>query len=181
MILEKQDIKIEKGKITTFVSERCSGMSTLLCEYATDFLKNNDGNVLIISHSTQSAKHTYEKLLNVFDDKTRVKYSSIDNASSKLHGQHYGMIIYDCPDIMNENKLWHLAYLMSLGSPKIIIGITWENIAFTKDVNKLIRKNFTNNSNYAYFMTVTYTGKQLFYEIENSDTEELKEEFYGYY
>ena len=53
---------------------------------------------------------------------------------------------------------------------------TWENIAFDKQVNKTIKKMFTNESDYAYYLTASYLGKTMFYEIENTKWEDLKEE-----
>ena len=78
-MLTRDYIKIEEGKITTLVGERCCGMSSLLCEYANEYLKNNDGNVLIISHSIESAKHTMEKLVSLGCDKIRIKCMAISN------------------------------------------------------------------------------------------------------
>ena len=99
------EIKIENGKITTIVSERQSGMSTLLCKYATDFLKNNNGNVLILSWTRDCAKATRNILLTMYNDKERVVYRSVKRIPDILCGTNYGMIIYDCPDIRDENNL----------------------------------------------------------------------------
>ena len=41
-MVTRDSIKIEEGKITTLVGERCCGMTSLLCEYVDEFLKNND-------------------------------------------------------------------------------------------------------------------------------------------
>lgn len=175
-MIYKEQIKIEEGKITTLVSERCNGMSTLLCEYADEYLKNNDGNVLIISHSTEGAKHTMEKLVSLGCDKARIKYMAISNLIHGLIGENYGIIIYDCPDIHDSENINHLSLLRNQLNSKIIIGITWENIAFDKQVNKTIKKIFTNESDYAYYLSTTCIGRTLFYEIENNKLEDLKEE-----
>lgn len=175
-MIYKNEIKIEEGKITTLVSERCNGMSTLLCEYANEFLKNNDGKVLIISHSIESAKHTIEKLVSLECDKIRLKYMAASNLIHGLIAENYGMIIYDCPDIRDSENINHLLLLRSQSKSKIIIGITWENIAFDKQVNKTIKKIFTNESDYAYYLSTTCIGRTLFYEIENTKFEDLKEE-----
>lgn len=175
-ILTRDYIKIEEGKITTFVGERCCGMSTLLCEYANEYLKNNDGNVLIVSHSIESAKHTMEKLLSLGCDRARIKYMTISNLIHGLIGKNYGMIIYDCPDIRDSENVNYLSLLRNQLKSKIIIGITWENIAFDKQVNKFIKKIFTNESDYAYYLSTTCIGCTLFYEIENTKLEDYKEE-----
>ena len=175
-MLTRDYIKIEEGKITTFVGERCCGMSTLLCEYANEYLKNNDGNVLIVSHSIESAKHTMEKLVSLGCDKIRIKYMVISNLIHGLIGENYGMIIYDCPDIRDSENVNYLSLLRNQLKSKIIIGITWENIAFDKQVNKFIKKIFTNESNYAYYLSTTCIGCTLFYEIENTKLEDYKEE-----
>lgn len=172
----KKEIKIEEGKITTFVGERCCGMSTLLCEYANEYLKNNDGNVLIVSHSIESANHTMEKLVSLGCDKIRIKCMTISNLIHGLIGENYGMIIYDCPDIRDSENANYLPLLHNQLKSKIIIGITWENIAFDKQVNKFIKKIFTNESDYAYYLSTTCIGRTLFYEIENTKLEDLKEE-----
>jgi hypothetical protein len=175
-MLIRDYIKIEEGKITTLVSERCNGMSTLLCEYADEYLKNNDGNVLIVSHSTEGAKHTMEKLVSLGCDKTRIKYMAISNLIHGLIGENYGIIIYDCPDIRDSENVNYLSLLRIQSKSKIIIGITWENIAFNKQANKTIKKIFTNESDYAYYLSTTCIGRTLFYEIENTKLEDLKEE-----
>lgn len=175
MIYKKQ-IKIEEGKITTFVGERCCGMSTLLYEYANEYLKNNDGNVLIVSHSMESAKHTMEKLLLLGCDRTRIKCMPVSLLSNGLIAQDYGMIIYDCPDIRDCENVNYLSFLRTQSKSKIIIGITWENIAFDKQIHKAIKKIFTNESDYAYYLTHTCLGNTMFYEIENTKLEDLKEE-----
>ena len=175
-MIYKKEAKIEEGKITTFVGERCCGMSTLLCEYANEYLKNNDGNVLIVSHSIESAKHTMEKLLSLGCDRARIKYMTISNLIHGLIGENYGMIIYDCPDIRDSENINHLLLLRNQLKSKIIIGITWENIAFDKQVNKIIKKIFTNESDYAYYLSTTCIGRTLFYKIENTKLEDYKEE-----
>jgi ABC-type branched-subunit amino acid transport system ATPase component len=175
MILKNQ-VKIEEGKITTLVGERCCGMTSLLCEYVDKFLKNNDGEVLIISYSIESVKHTMEKLVSLGCDGTRIDISSASNLMNNLIGTKYGMIIYDCPDIRDSENVNYLSLLRHQTNSKIIIGITWENIAFDKQVNKTIKKMFTNESDYAYYLTASYLGKTMFYEIENTKWEDLKEE-----
>ena len=175
MIYKKQ-IKIEEGKITTLVSERCCGMSSLLCEYANEYLKNNNGNVLIVSHSMESAKHTMEKLISLGCDRARIKCKSVTLLSNGLIAQDYGMIIYDCPDIRDSENVNYLSLLRTQTKSKIIIGVTWENITFDKQVNKTIKKIFTNESDYAYYLSTTCIGHTLFYEIENTKLEDLKEE-----
>lgn len=169
-------IKIEEGKITTLVGERCCGMSSLLCEYANEYLKNNNGNVLIVSHSIESAKHTMEKLLSLGCDRTRIKYELVKFLSNGLIAQDYGMIIYDCPDIRDSENVSYLSLLHIQSKSKIIIGITWENIAFDKQIHKAIKKIFTNESDYAYYLSTTCIGRTLFYEIENTKLEDYKEE-----
>lgn len=151
-------------------------MSTLLCEYANEYLKNNDGNVLIVSHSIESAKHTMEKLVSLGCDKIRIKYMTISNLIHDLIGENYGMIIYDCPDIRDSKNANYLSLLRNQLKSKIIIGITWENIAFDKQVNNFIKKIFTNESDYAYYLSTTCIGRTLFYEIENTKLEDYKEE-----
>lgn len=180
-MIQERDIKIENGKITTFVSERCTGMSTLLCQYAADFLKNNDKKVLIVSHTALSAKHTCEILLSIIKDKARVDYMSINEAFHKMCFDNYEIIIYDCPDIMNEDNVLYINFLSGLRLPKIIIGITWENIAFDKDINKIIRRKYVNLSNYSYFFSHTCGDRKLFYEIKNDIIDDLIEDFYGFY
>lgn len=175
-MIYKKEAKIEEGKITTFVGERCCGMSTLLCEYANEYLKNNDGNVLIISHSIESAKHTMEKLVSLGCDKIRIKCMAISNLIHGLDGENYGMIIYDCPDIRDSENVNYLSLLRNQLKSKIIIGITWENITFDRQVNKTIKKIFTNESDYAYYLSTTCIGRTLFYEIENTKLEDYKEE-----
>ena len=175
-MIYKKDVKIEEGKITTFVGERCCGMSTLLCEYANEYLKNNNGNILIVSHSTESTKHTMEKLISLGCDRARIEYKLVTLLSNGLIGQDYGMIIYDCPDIRDSENVNYLSLLRIQSKSKIIIGITWENIAFDKQVNKIIKKVFTNESDYAYYLSITCIGRTLFYEIENTKLEDYKEE-----
>lgn len=175
MIYKKQ-IKIEEGKITTLVGERCCGMSSLLCEYADEYLKNNDGIVLIISHSIESAKHTMEKLVSLGCNKFRIKYMTISNLIHGLIVENYGMIIYDCPDIRDSENINHLLLLHTQSNSKIIIGVTWENIAFDKKVNETIKKIFINESDYAYYLSTTCIGRTLFYEIENTKLEDSKDE-----
>ena len=175
-MIYKKEIKIEEGKITTFVGERCCGMSTLLCEHANEYLKNNDGNVLIVSHSIESAKHTMEKLLSLGCDRARIKYMTISNLIHGLIGENYGMIIYDCPDIRDSENVNYLSLLRNQLKSKIIIGITWENIAFDKQIHKAIKKYFTNESDYAYYVAHTCLGKTMFYEIENTKLEDLIDE-----
>lgn len=178
-MIDKKDIKIEEGKITTFVGERCCGMSTLLCEYANEYLKNNNGNVLIVSHSMESAKHTMKKLISLGCDRTRIKCKLVTLLSNGLIAKDYGMIIYDCPDIRDNENVNYLSLLRIQSKSKIIIGITWENIAFDKQVNKNIKKMFTNESDYAYYLSTTCIGRTLFYEIENTKIEDYKEEIKG--
>lgn len=175
-MLTRDYIKIEEGKITTLVGERCCGMSSLLCEYANEYLKNNDGNVLIVSYSMESAKHTMEKLISLGCDRTRIKCKSVTLLSNGLIAQDYGMIIYDCPDIRDSENVNYLSLLRTQTKSKIIIGVTWENITFDKQVNKTIKKIFTNESDYAYYLSTTCIGRTLFYEIENTKLEDLKEE-----
>jgi hypothetical protein len=175
-MLTRDYIKIEEGKITTLVSERCNGMSTLLCEHANEYLKNNDGNVLIVSYSMESAKHTMEKLTSLGCDRTRIKCKSVTLLSNGLIAQDYGMIIYDCPDIRDSENVNYLSLLRTQTKSKIIIGITWENIAFDKQIHKAIKKIFTNESDYAYYVTYTCLGKTMFYEIKNTKLEDYKEE-----
>lgn len=175
MILKNQ-IKIEEGKITTLVGERCCGMTSLLCEYVDEFLKNNDGNVLVISYSIESVKHTMEKLVSLGCDRTRIDISSTSNLINNLNDAKYGMIIYDCPNIRDSENINYLILLHRQMKSKIIIGITWENIAFDKQVNKTIKKMFINESDYAYYLSPTCIGRTLFYEIENTKWEDLKEE-----
>lgn len=175
-MVTRDSIKIEEGKIITYVGERCCGMSTLLCEHANEYLKNNDGNVLIISYSMESAKHTMEKLISLGCDRVRIKCKSVTLLSNGLIAQDYGMIIYDCPDIRDSENVNYLSLLRIQTKSKIIIGITWENIAFDKQIHKAIKKIFTNESDYAYYVTHTCLGKTMFYEIENTKLEDYKEE-----
>lgn len=146
-----EEIKIEIGKITTLVSERQSGMSTLLCKYATDFLENNDGNILILSWTRDCAKATRNILLTMYNNKERVVYGSVKRIPDILCGTNYGMIIYDCPNIRDEKNIDYIEYLKQYAS-KIIIGITSENALFTLETNKNF-KEMINLSDYAYYLT----------------------------
>ena len=58
----------------------------------------------------------------------------------------------------------------------MMILIFYFSIAFDKQIHKAIKKIFTNESDYAYYLTHTCLGNTMFYEIENTKLEDYKEE-----
>ena len=169
-------IKIEEGKITTLVGERCCGMSSLLCEYANEYLKNNDCKILILSDYMVGAMSLRNSLLFLDNDKSRIECKTTTDLMMGLVSKTYGMIIFDSPNIFNIENLSNMMLLRSQLKSKIIVGVTWENIAFDKKVNKIIKSYFTNRSDYAYYISPTWAGPMV-YEIENTLCEDIKNEF----
>ena len=175
-MLTRDYIKIEEGKITTLVGERCCGMSSLICEYANEYLKNNDGKILIISNHIIEAMSLRNSLLFLDNNKSRIECKTTTDLLMGLVSKTYGMIIFDSPNIFNIENLSNMILLRSQLKSKIIVGITWENIAFDKRVNKIIKSHFTNRSDYAYYISPTWAGPMI-YEIENTLCEDTKDEF----
>lgn len=174
-MIYKKDIKIEEGKITTFVGERCCGMSSLLCEYANEYLKNNDGKILILSNNMVEAMNLRNSLLFLDNNKSRIECKTTTDLLMSLVSKTYGMIIFDTPNIFDIENLNNIMILRSQLKSKIIVGITWDNIAFDKRVNKIIKSHFTNRSDYAYYISPTWAGPMI-YEIENTLCEDIKNE-----
>ena len=174
-MLTRDYIKIEEGKITTLVGERCCGMSSLLCEYADEYLKNNDGKILISSNNMVGAMSLRNSLLFLNNNKSRIECKTTTDLMMNLVNKTYGMIIFDTPDIFDIENYSNMMLLRSQLKSKIIVGITWENIAFDKRVNKIIKSHFTNRSDYAYYISPTWAGPMI-YEIENTLYEDTKDE-----
>lgn len=174
-MLTRDYIKIEEGKITTLVGERCCGMSSLLCEYANEYLKNNDGKILILSNNMVGAMALRNSLLFRGNNKSRIECKTTTDLMMNLVSKTYGMIIFDTPDIFDKENYSNMMLLRSQLKSKIIVGITWENIAFDKRVNKIIKSHFTNRSDYAYYISPTWAGPMI-YEIENTLYEDTKDE-----
>lgn len=174
-MLTRDYIKIEEGKITTLVGERCCGMSSLLCEYANEYLKNNDGKILILSNNMVGAMSLRNSLLFRGNNKSRIECKTTTDLMMNLVSKTYGMIIFDTPDIFDIENYSNMMLLRSQLKSKIIVGITWENIAFDKRVNKIIKSHFTNRSDYAYYISPTWAGPMI-YEIENTLYEDTKDE-----
>ena len=174
-MLTRDYIKIEEGKITTLVGERCCGMSSLLCEYANEYLKNNDGKILILSNNMVGAMSLRNSLLFRGNNKSRIECKTTTDLMMNLVSKTYGMIIFDTPDIFDIENYSNMMLLRSQLKSKIIVGITWENIAFDKRVNKIIQSYFTNRSDYAYYISPTWAGPMI-YEIENTLYEDTKDE-----
>ena len=174
-MLTRDYIKIEEGKITTLVGERCCGMSSLLCEYANEYLKNNDGKILILSNNMVGAMALRNSLLFRGNNKSRIECKTTTDLMMNLVSKTYGMIIFDTPDIFDIENYSNMMLLRSQLKSKIIVGITWENIAFDKRVNKIIKSYFTNRSDYAYYISPTWAGPMI-YEIENTLYEDTKDE-----
>ena len=174
-MLTRDYIKIEEGKITTLVGERCCGMSSLLCEYANEYLKNNDGKILILSNNMVGAMALRNSLLFRGNNKSRIECKTTTDLMMNLVSKTYGMIIFDTPDIFDIENYSNMMLLRSQLKSKIIVGITWENIAFDKRVNKTIKSHFTNRSDYAYYISPTWAGPMI-YEIENTLYEDTKDE-----
>ena len=174
-MLTRDYIKIEEGKITTLVGERCCGMSSLLCEYANEYLKNNDGKILILSNYMVGAMALRNSLLFRGNNKSRIECKTTTDLMMNLVSKTYGMIIFDTPDIFDKENYSNMMLLRSQLKSKIIVGITWENIAFDKRVNKIIKSHFTNRSDYAYYISPTWAGPMI-YEIENTLYEDTKDE-----
>lgn len=174
-MLTRDYIKIEEGKITTLVGERCCGMSSLLCEYADEYLKNNDGKILILSNNMVGAMSLRNSLLFLNNNKSRIECKTTTDLLMGLVNKRYGMIIFETPDIFNIENLTNMMLLRSQLKSKIIVGVTWENIAFDKKVNKIIKSHFTNRSDYAYYISPTWAGPMI-YEIENTLYEDTKDE-----
>lgn len=174
-MLTRDYIKIEEGKITTLVGERCCGMSSLLCEYANEYLKNNDGKILILSNNMVGAMALRNSLLFRGNNKSRIECKTTTDLMMNLVSKTYGMIIFDTPDIFDIENYSNMMLLRSQLKSKIIVGITWENIAFDKRVNKIIKSHFTNRSDYAYYISPTWAGPMI-YEIENTLYEDTKDE-----
>lgn len=174
-MLTRDYIKIEEGKITTLVGERCCGMSSLLCEYANEYLKNNDGKILILSNNMVGAMALRNSLLFQGNNKSRIECKTTTDLMMNLVSKTYGMIIFDTPDIFDKENYSNMMLLRSQLKSKIIVGITWENIAFDKRVNKIIKSHFTNRSDYAYYISPTWAGPMI-YEIENTLYEDTKDE-----
>lgn len=175
-MLTRDYIKIEEGKITTLVGERCCGMSSLLCGYANEYLKNNDGKILILSNNMMGAMSLRSSLLFLGNDKSRIECKTTTDLLTGLVNKRYGMIIFDAPNIFDIENLSNMMLLRSQLKSKIIVGVTWENIAFDKRVNKIIKSHFTNRSDYAYYISPTWAGPMI-YEIENTLCEDIKNEF----
>lgn len=174
-MLTRDYIKIEEGKITTLVGERCCGMSSLLCEYADEYLKNNDGKILILSNNMVGAMALRNSLLFRGNNKSRIECKTTTDLMMNLVSKTYGMIIFDTPDIFDIENYSNMMLLRSQLKSKIIVGITWENIAFDKRINKIIKSHFTNRSDYAYYISPTWAGPMI-YEIENTLYEDTKDE-----
>lgn len=173
-----ENIKVENGKVTTLVAERQVGMTTYLCNLIKQFgYKNADYRILIVSHHMYSAKQTFKTFQEINEYNKNVDYCSINNIQQKIIGKNYDLIIFDCPNIHyieNNNIIFDFKTIMP--NCKIVIGITWENIPFNEKNNKIIRKNFIINSDYAYYFTLTYGGKLIKYDIYEDVVREFMDE-----
>jgi hypothetical protein len=158
------EIKIENGKITTLISERQTGMTTYLCNLIKKLGYNNANyRILIVSHSSVCAEKTFKCFEEINEFNKCVEYCSINNLFTKLSEKRYDLIVFDCPNIHNDNHaIFHILPIMK--KTKIVIGLTWENIAFDKDANKKV-KDFVIKSDFAYYFTLTYDGKMIKYDI----------------
>ena len=115
-------------------------------------------------------------LLFLDNNKSRIECKTTTDLFMGLVGETYGMIIFETPDIFKTENLNNMMLLRSQLKSKIIVGITWENIAFDKRVNKIIKSHFTNRSDYAYYISPTWAGPMI-YEIENVLWEDIKMNF----
>ena len=109
------------------------------------------------------------------NNKSRIECKTTTDLMMNLVSKTYGMIIFDTPDIFDIENYSNMMLLRSQLKSKIIVGITWENIAFDKRVNKIIKSHFTNRSDYAYYISPTWAGPMI-YEIENTLYEDTKDE-----
>lgn len=162
------EIKIKEGKITTLIGERCCGMTTLLCTFIKKALDNN-GKVLVISDKARSAKELFDKLNDDNCISKNIIFKNIFNLHKEV-GFKYDLIVYDTPDIFELYNPEVMDFLSLFKDSKIIIGITWENIAFNREVNKCIKKQFILKSNYSYYLTSRYNSENnSIYEIKIND------------
>ena len=140
-----------------------------------EYLKNNDGKILILSNNMVGAMSLRNSLLFLDNNKSRIVCKTTTDLLMGLVGETYGMIIFDAPNIFDIENLNNMMILRTQLKSKIIVGVTWENIAFDKRVNKIIKSHFTNRSDYAYYISPTWAGPMI-YEIENTLYEDTKDE-----
>ena len=148
-----------KYGITSIVSERRSGMTTMLNE----FIKKNvfDKKILVISCNKECAKKT---CIDVVGNKN-IEYDSDKQLIHKLINKNYDIIIYDTPDIFGKNIKENINLLHGLKNTKIIIGITWEDL-FNEKINKAIR-NITDLCDESFYFYITpYEKKPIIHEIK---------------
>lgn len=148
-----------KYGITSIVSERRNGITTILNEY----IKNNilDKKILVISWYRECAKKTCANLIG----NKNIEYDSDKQLISKLINKKYDIIIYDTPDIFGKNIKENLALLHGLKNTKIIVGITWGNL-FDRKNNKMIKEIIDLCDESFYFYKTPYEKQPMIYKIE---------------
>lgn len=148
-----------KYGITSIVSERRNGITTMLNEY----IKNNisDKKILVISWYRECAKKTCANFIG----NKNIEYDSDKQLLLKLINKKYDIIIYDTPDIFGKDIKKNLTLLRGLKNTKIIVGITWENL-FDGKINKMV-KEITNLCDESfYFYKTPYEKLPMIYKIE---------------
>lgn len=148
-----------KYGITSIVSERRNGITTMLNEY----IKNNilDKKILVISWHRECAKKTCANLIG----NKNIEYDSDKQLISKLINKKYDIIIYDTPDIFRKNIKENIALLHGLKNTKIIVGITWGNLFDGKN-NKMIKEIIYLCDESFYFYRAPYEKQPMIYKIE---------------
>lgn len=170
MLINLEDIKIKSGYTTTIIGERQIGLTEYLIKLANELAGiDYDYKILFVSHSYDCARETYKRFLNEYKYSENIDYCGINGFLNKCIGKKYDLIIYDCPNVLEDIYYMNTDIFKNelTKNAKVIIGITWENIAFDKNVNKAIRKRFIEKSRYAYYITLDYRGKKMIYDVRD--------------
>lgn len=175
-MINKKDIKLEKGKVTLLYGERGCGISTSLCNVMDEYLESGK-RVLLISCNYNCAIHTSKMLKCVYLDN---QLDVINEASleSKLVGNRYDLVVYDTPNLNEVDvDLLFLKIKKCCSDNIVIIGLTWEDILEDSEISLKVDE-FINNSDYCHEVEYLDIIKDDLYMPHWKDAEKLKRDLF---
>lgn len=168
-----ENIIIGKGIITTLVAERRTGITTFLHKKTKEALLRGE-KILIICNNIEAAMTFRSTLLAGVGNVAYINPIYLDAESARAHDlKEFDFIVYDNINIHSKPNRALMA-LFKEAETTVLVGITWENIAFDEEARETIQGIFTNESHNTYYITyLRDRGTQIAYDIPSRKTESL--------